>query len=414
MKFDLDTFNEILITITRNKTRSLLTAFGVFWGIFMLVTLLGGGNGFKGLMSSNFEGFAQNSAFIWPQKTGEAYKGFRKGRWWDLDQADIERVRQIEGIDIVTCVQSRWGATALYQDKKSESAIIKGLYPEYTSIEEQKVKYGRFLNEIDILEKRKVCFIGKKVSEDLFGKDVDPCGKLIKADGIYYQIIGVSSDSNGNIQINGSADESISIPFSTYAAAYNIGSDIGLMCLTMKPGYKVTERQPYIESVIKQYHLIHPDDNQAVTMLNAEAMFSMIDSLFSSINILIWMIGLGTLISGVIGVSNIMMVTVKERTTEIGIRRAIGATPRTIMEQILTESMVLTLIAGMAGISFSVFVLQMMDMGMESSGLPANFQVNFGLAIGAAIMVVLLGITAGIAPAYRAMSIKPIEAIRDE
>lgn len=414
MKFDLDTFNEILLTITRNKTRSLLTAFGVFWGIFMLVTLMGGGNGFKALMSTTFEGFAQNSAFVWPQRTGEAYKGFRKGRWWNLEQTDMVRVRQIEGVDIVTCVQNRWGVTAVYQDKKSEGAIVKGLYPEYNSIEDQKVKYGRFINDIDILEKRKVCFIGKKVSEELFGKDVNPCGKLIKADGIYYQVIGMAGDTNSNMQINGSADESLSIPFSTYAAAYNIGSDIGLMCLTMKPGYKVTERQPYIESIIKQHHLIHPDDTQCMQFLNAEALFSMVDSLFKSINMLVWMIGLGTLISGVIGVSNIMMVTVKERTTEIGIRRAIGATPRTIMEQILTESMVLTLIAGMTGISFSVFLLQMMNLGMEASNQPANFQVSFGMAVGAAIMVVILGVTAGIAPAYRAMSIKPIEAIRDE
>lgn len=414
MKFDLDTFNEILLTITRNKTRSLLTAFGVFWGIFMLVTLMGGGNGFKALMSTTFEGFAQNSAFVWPQRTGEAYKGFRKGRWWNLEQTDMVRVRQIEGVDIVTCVQNRWGVTAVYQDKKSEGAIVKGLYPEYNSIEDQKVKYGRFINDIDILEKRKVCFIGKKVSEELFGKDVNPCGKLIKADGIYYQVIGMAGDTNSNMQINGSADESLSIPFSTYAAAYNIGSDIGLMCLTMKPGYKVTERQPYIESIIKQHHLIHPDDTQCMQFLNAEALFSMVDSLFKSINMLVWMIGLGTLISGVIGVSNIMMVTVKERTTEIGIRRAIGATPRTIMEQILTESMVLTLIAGMTGISFSVFLLQMMNLGMEASNQPANFQVSFGMAVGVAIMVVILGVTAGIAPAYRAMSIKPIEAIRDE
>lgn len=413
MKLDLDTFNEILITITRNKTRSLLTAFGVFWGIFMLVTLLGGGNGFKGLMSSAFDGFAQNSAFIWPQKTGEAYKGFRKGRWWSLDQSDMERIRQIEGINVVTSMQSRWGATAVYKDKKS-SAIIKGLYPEYTHIEEQRVKYGRFINDIDVLENRKVCFLGKKVSEELFGKDVNSCGKLIKADGIYYQVIGVSDDSNSNMQISGRAEESISIPFSTYATAYNTGADIGLMCLTMKPGYKVTGQQPLIEKAIKQHHFIHPDDSQAITVLNAEAMFSMVDSLFAGINVLIWMIGLGTLISGVIGVSNIMMVTVKERTTEIGIRRAIGATPRTIMEQILTESMVLTLIAGMAGISFSVLVLQLADMGMHAEHPNVNFQVDFGLAVGAAIMVVILGITAGIAPAYRAMSIKPIEAIRDE
>lgn len=413
MKFDLDTFNEILITITRNKTRSLLTAFGVFWGIFMLVTLLGGGNGFKGLMSSAFAGFAQNSAFVWPQKTGEAYKGFRKGRWWSLDQSDMARTRQIEGVDVVTCLQSRWGANAVYQDKKS-TAIVKGVYPEYTKIEEQKVKYGRFINSIDILENRKVCYLGKKVSDELFGKDTDACGKLIKADGIYYQVIGVSDVGNDNMQINGRAEESIVIPYTTFATAYNIGDDIGMMCLTMKPGYKVTVQQPLIEKAIKQHHLIHPDDSQAMAIMNAEAMFSMVDSLFAGINVLIWMIGLGTLLSGVIGVSNIMMVTVKERTTEIGIRRAIGATPRTIMEQILTESMVLTLIAGMAGISFSVLVLQLADMGMHATQPNVNFQVNFGLAVGAAVMVVALGITAGIAPAYRAMAIKPIEAIRDE
>ena len=414
MKLDLDTFNEILITITRNKTRSLLTAFGVFWGIFMLVSLLGGGNGFKGLMSSNFAGFAQNSAFIFPQKTSEAYKGFRKGRWWQLEKSDLERVRQLEGIDVVTCTQSRWGINAVYQEKKSNDACIKGLYPEYNRIEEQRVAYGRFINDIDILEKRKVCFIGKKICEELFGKDVNPCGKLIQADGIYYQVIGVSQASNNNIQINGRSDESISIPFTTYATAYNTGGNIGLMCITMKPGYKVTQQQPHIERVIKQAHLIHPDDKQAVMMINAEAMFSMVDSLFAGINILIWMIGLGTLLSGIIGVSNIMMVTVKERTTEIGIRRAIGATPRVIMQQILIESMVLTLIAGMAGISFAVFILQLADIGMESSELPAHFQADFGLAVGAAILVVALGITAGIAPAYRAMAIKPIEAIRDE
>lgn len=414
MKFDADTFQEIILTITRNKTRSLLTAFGVFWGIFMLVTLLGGGNGFKGLMNDTFGGFAQNSVFIWPQRTGEAYKGFRKGRWWHLEQADMERIRQIEGIDIVTCLQNRWGTTAVYQDKKSEEAIVKGLYPAYNAIEQQQVKYGRFINDIDVLEKRKVCFLGKKVSEELFGKEVNPCGKLIRSDGIYYQVIGVSEDSNNNIQLNGSADESICIPFTTFATAYNIGDDIGMMCVTMKPGYRVTDRQPLIEDILKKRHLIHPEDRQAIMMLNAEAMFSMVDSLFRGINLLIWLIGIGTLLSGIIGVSNIMMVTVKERTTEIGIRRAIGATPRLIMEQILTESMVLTLIAGMSGISFSVFILQLMDMGMESSGKPACFQVDFGLATGAAILVVLLGITAGIAPAFRAMAIKPIEAIRDE
>lgn len=414
MKYDLDTFNEILITITRNKTRSLLTAFGVFWGIFMLVTLLGGGNGLKALMSANFGGFAQNSAFIWPQQTGEAYKGFRKGRWWHLEQVDMERVRRVEGVDIVTSTASFWGKTAYYQEQKSENVIVKGFYPDYRRIELSRVRYGRFINNIDVREKRKVCFLGKKVSEELFGKDVDPCGKLVRCDGVYFRVIGVAGEGNDNINLNGSADESIGIPFSTLRELYHTGDDIGLMCLAMKPGYKFTALQPQIERIIKQQHLIHPGDKQAVTILNAEAMFSMVDSLFRGINILVWLIGAGTLLSGIIGVSNIMMVTVKERTTEIGIRRAIGATPHVIMRQILTESMVLTLIAGMAGISFSVLILQAMDMSMEAQDMPAGFQASFSLAVGALLLIMLLGITAGIAPAYRAMNIKPIEAIRDE
>ncbi len=414
MKFDIDTFNEILATITRNKTRSLLTAFGVFWGIFMLVMLLGGGNGFKALMSANFEGFAQNSAFIWPNRTGEAYKGFRKGRWWGMNPTDIERVRKIKGIEMVTCTQNRWGGTAVYQENKSEDVSINGHYPDYDKIEKQRIKYGRFINDIDIREKRKVCFVGKKVAEDLFGKDVNACGSYIKVDGIYYQVIGIGDSGNGNISINGSADEAVSIPFTTFAATYNIGDDIGLMCLTLKPGYDMEQCQPEIERVIKANNLIHPDDTQAIQMMNAAALFEMVDSLFAGINILIWLIGLGTLISGVIGVSNIMMVTVKERTVEIGIRRAIGATPRVIMEQILTESMVLTLIAGATGISVAVWLLQAVNMGMEAGGETAGFQVSFYTAIGASVLVMVLGIVAGIAPAYRAMSIKPIEAIRDE
>lgn len=414
MKFDLDTMNEILVTITRNKTRSLLTAFGVFWGIFMLVTLLGGGGGLKALMNANFAGFAQNSAFIWPQQTGEAYKGFRKGRWWGLEAVDIERIRQVPGVDIVTSSQTTWGKTVVYEDKKSEGAIVKGLYPEYAFIEDQQPRYGRFINEVDIRERRKVCYLGCKVADELFGKEVNPCGRMVRADGIYYQVIGVSGEGNSNMNINGRPSEAVCIPFTTYATAYNIGKDVGMICFTMKPGYKVSEQSPLIEQCLKQQHMIHPDDTQAVMILNAEALFSMVDSLFKGINFLVWLIGLGTLLSGIIGVSNIMMVTVRERTTEIGIRRAIGATPRVIMGQILTESMVLTLVAGMAGISFSVGLLQLMDISMEAQGLPAGFQAEFGLAVGAMVLVILLGITAGIAPAMRAMGIKPIEAIRDE
>lgn len=413
MKIDLDTCEEILLTITRNKTRSLLTAFGVFWGIFMLVALIGGGQGLQDKMKKNFEGFATNSGFLAAERTGEAYKGFRKGRWWDLEMTDITRLRsQVEGIEVITPSVARWGSTAVYEDKKYDCSV-KGLYPDYLHIEAYNLTYGRFINEVDIQEARKVCVIGKRIYESLFQPGEDPCGKYVRVDGIYYQVIGMSS-SEGDINIQGQASEAITLPFTTMQQTYHLGGRIHVICFIAKPGVKVSDLQPEMEQVVKAAHYISPDDKQAVMCLNAEAMFSMVDNLFIGIKILIWMVGLGTLLAGAIGVSNIMMVTVKERTTEIGIRRAIGARPQDILQQILSESMVLTTIAGMCGISFAVLVLQVVEMGANSDGGDARFQVTFGLAVGTCALLIALGMLAGLAPAYRAMAIKPIEAIRDE
>lgn len=408
MRMDIDTWEEILVTITRNKTRSLLTAFGVFWGIFMLVALIGGGNGMKEMMQSNFKGFATNSAFMVAEQTGEPYKGFRKGRWWSLEYDDVKRIeRFVPEIDVITPTLSRWGQTAVFEDKKS-NCIVKGMEPKYQEIEFQDIIYGRFVNDVDIRDARKVCTIGKRVYEELFTPGEDPTGKYIKIDGVYYQVIGVST-AQGNININGSASESIVLPITTMQRTYNLGNRVGIICFTAAKGYKITDVQDKVERIVKEAHYISPDDKQAVMMLNAEAMFSMIDNLFAGINILIWMVGLGTLLAGAIGVSNIMMVTVRERTTELGIRRAIGARPKDILQQILSESIVLTTIAGMAGITFAVFILQLAEMGLQ-----AAFQVSFWTAIGTGAILLTLGMLAGLAPAFRAMAVKPIDAIRDE
>jgi putative ABC transport system permease protein len=272
---------------------------------------------------------------------------------------------------------------------------------------------GRFINHIDVKERRKVCVIGKQIYETLFPDSSNPCGKFINVNGIYYQVIGVNT-SSGNMSVNGWPPTTITIPFSTMQQNYNFGNKIQLLCYTARPQHSIKDIQARIEPILKKAHLIHPDDKQAVLNVNAEALFSMVDNLFKGIEILSWMVGLGTLLAGAIGVSNIMMVTVKERTTEIGIRRAIGAKPRDIMSQILSESMVLTILAGMTGISFAVFVLQMLEIGTAQSEMPANFQISFWMAIGACIILLLLGMLAGLAPAYRALAIKPIEAIRDE
>lgn len=411
--FDLDVWEEILVTITRNKTRSLLTAFGIFWGIFMLIALMGGAQGMQDMLSREFEGFATNSGFMGSNKTGKAYKGFQQGRYWDLENSDVDRIRRsVSEIDIITPSLAKWGLDIIYNEQKI-SGTLKGLYPEYGKIEEPLITYGRYLNDMDIQERRRVCIIGKRIYESLFPGGEDPCGKYIKINGIYYQVIGVSM-STGNISIQGRSETSVIIPFSTMQQNYNFGQKVQLLCYTAQKGYSISEVEKKVDQVVKQAHYIHPDDSQATILVNAEAIFSMMDNLFSGIRILGWMVGLGTLLAGAIGVSNIMMVTVKERTTEIGIRRAIGAKPNDILQQILSESMVLTIIAGMAGIAFAVFLLNAVEVGTSEPTAPTHFLISFGEAIGACLLLLVLGLLAGLAPAYRAMSVKPIDAIRDE
>jgi putative ABC transport system permease protein len=331
-----------------------------------------------------------------------------------MELKDIDRVRKtIPEIDIIAPTNSKWGITATFEKREITGCSMKGVYPEYEVIETPTLSMGRYINHIDIQQNRKVCIIGKQIYETLFPEGGNPCGKYVNVNGIFFQVIGVNN-SAGNISVNGWAPETFIIPFTTMQKNYNMGNQIELLCYTAKKGYSIKNIQEKIEKVLKQAHLIHPDDKQAVMNVNAEALFSMVDNLFTGINILRWMVGLGTLIAGAIGVSNIMMVTVKERTTEIGIRRSIGARPRDIMNQILSESLVLTCIAGMVGICFGVFVLQIMEMGTATSDIPGHFQISFWGAIGACIILLILGMTAGLAPAYRAMAIKPIEAIRDE
>ena len=242
MRIDIDTCEEILITITRNKTRSLLTAFGVFWGIFMLVALIGGGQGMQEELKSQFEGFATNSGFIAAQKTSEAYKGFRKGRWWDLEMEDVDRVRNVDGVALATPSIALWGQVAVYGDNKYDCSV-KGLYPEYEQIEHQEMTYGRFINDVDIKESRKVCVIGKRVYESLFKPGEDPCGKYVRVNGIYYRVIGMCS-SEGNVNIQGQASEAITLPFSTMQQTYNLGKKLHVVCFIMKPGVKVKDVQP--------------------------------------------------------------------------------------------------------------------------------------------------------------------------
>ena len=415
MRIDLDSYREILDTLTRNQSRSFLTGFGVFWGVFMLVALIGGGNGLKEMLNKNFEGFATNSAIVWAQPTSKAYKGFRKGRMWEMEYKDVERLKNsIPELDVVSPVLFSNGGTAYFGDRKT-TVGINGVQPNYLRVSEPKLLYGRYLNDMDVAQCRKVCVIQKKVYQELFKDGGDPCGKSIRIDSTYYQIVGVDFGAAEGISFSGEPGTGICLPFSQMRQAYNLGNQVHLIGVTAKPGVVMSKISDRIRATVARAHYIDPTDEQGAMLFNTEVVFQMLDSLMSGLNLLIWLVGIGTLLAGAIGVSNIMMVTVRERTTEIGIRRAIGATPRVILSQIISESIVLTLVAGMSGILFGVMILQMLETGsMEDGMITTHYQVGFWTALFCGFVVSTLGVLAGLAPAARAMSIKPVDAMRDE
>ena len=417
MRLDIDTYREIVDTITRNKARSFLTGFGVFWGVFMLVALMGGGKGLREMLEKNFEGFAQNTVVIGAEQTTKPYKGFRKGRWWSMDYKDIDRLKQrVPELEaVVPMIFSRWRGnnTAYYGDQKTQPRI-QGTVPEMVRVITPKMYYGRYLNEMDMREQRKVCVIGKKIYKELFKEGGDPCGKKIRVDSTYFEVVGVDY-AEGGISFNGRAEEKITLPITLMQALFNRGNEVDLIAATGREGVVMSKITDRIRETVARAHYVDPTDEQGAIVFNTELMFQMVDNLFKGVNFLIWLVGLGTLLAGAIGVSNIMMVTVRERTTEIGIRRAIGATPRMILSQIISESILLTLVAGMSGILFGVMILQMLEIANTEDGIiNTHFQVSFWTAIFCAFVVSSLGVLAGLAPAARAMSIKPVDAMRDE
>lgn len=414
--FDVDKFQEIWITITHNKSRSVMTAFGVFWGMFMLMVMVGAGVALERGISSQIEGFATNSCFVWSNQTSEPYKGFKKGRRWNMDNNDLQLlVTTIPEIQhIAPMIFGGNSNNNVVRNEKAGSYNIKGNFPAYNLIDNQKIMYGRYINDIDIAEKRKVCVIGERVNEVLFPNGENPIGQNIQVNGIYFQVIGVTRGKS-HINIGGDVQETVVLPFTTMQQAYNMGNNIHFLALTAQPGIKVKVVEEKIRTALKSAHSIAPDDLTAVGVMNIEDQFTMFLYLGIGITSLIWIVGLGTLFAGAVGVSNIMLVTVRERTKEIGIRRALGATPKDIVTQILSESVVLTFIAGVAGLMFGVGVLSLVGQVLESTdGMFKDPQISFSVGVGALVILMIIGTLAGFIPANRAMKIKPIEAIREE
>jgi putative ABC transport system permease protein len=419
--FDIDRWVEIWVTITRNKTRSLLTCFGVFWGILMLVILLGSGKGMKNGIMGSFDGFATNSVFFYADRTSEPYKGFNKGRYWSMRNRDIESiVRNVGGVEHISpIVWGRRGDKNIVYGQLTGTYSVKGVMPGFFHIETQDVYYGRLLNDIDMQEKRKVCLIGAKVNETLF-RNEDPCGKYIRVNGLYYQVVGVIKAKSSNINIGGRSEESVLLPFTTMQQTTNQGDVFHFMCLSARRGFPMDAIVDDVKTILKTQNEIAPADPQAVGVINLAKQFATFEMLFTGIDILVWLVGMGTLLAGIIGVSNIMMVTVKERTKEIGVRRALGAKPFNIISQVMSESLVLTAMAGLLGLTLGVFLLDVasrllaaQQINGEGSVLK-NPEVSIQTAVAATVVLLLSGLLAGLIPAWRAMQIKAIDAIREE
>jgi len=325
-----------------------------------------------------------------------------------------QRVEELQYISPVLFAGGDGSDKNVVRGEKNGSYLVKGCYPEYDLIDKSKLVYGRYVNDIDIAEKRKVCVIGERIYEVLFQHEEDPVGKQIRVNGIYFQVIGVARSTSG-ASIGGNTTETVVLPFSTMQQTFNQGNIIHFLAATANEGTSVKVIQDKITDILKQRHQISPEDKDAVFSMNIEEQFKMFSYLGIGIASLIWIVGLGTLLAGAIGVSNIMLVTVRERTKEIGIRRALGATPNNIIGQILTESVVLTVLAGIAGIVLGVGILSAVGVALsQGDQFFKDPQIGFGMAVGSLIILLIIGTLAGFIPAQRAMMIKPIEAIREE
>jgi len=419
--FDRDNWQEILATLRNNKLRTTLTVFGVFWGIFMLIIMLGSGKGLQNGVEQNMGDLATNSCFLWTQRTTIPYKGFPRGRFYNFRNSDTQALLDnIPEIEQIAARLQGWGgdgANNAVRGLKTGAFTIFGDYPAYNIIDPVKILSGRYINKLDIKYKRKIIVIGTRVVDLLFEKDEDPLDKYIRINGVYFKVVGTFESKKAGGQAE-RENNNIHMPFTTLQKTYNFGDIVGWYSLTADKKVKVSVVQDKAIALLKGRHSISPDDDRAVGHANVEEEFKKMTGLFLGIKGLTWIVGICTLLAGVIGVSNIMLVIVKERTKEIGIKRALGATPIKIITQIISESLLLTATAGYTGLVFGVGLVELINFALIKYGANSemfkNPEVDFKIAITALIILIFSGIIAGFIPAQRAIQIKPIEALRNE
>lgn len=419
--FSRDSWEEIIEALSSNWFRTVLTAFGVLWGIFILVILLAAGNGLENGIKQGFSGMATNSMFMWSQTASQPYKGLPKGRRYNFKTDDVPAIKQnVQGLRFVSPRNQLGGfrgSNNVVRGLQTGAFNVYGDYPEIIQQQPMDITSGRFINYSDINEKRKVAIIGSGVQSALYEPKEEVIGSYIKINGVNFMVVGTykKKGSNGDPE---EMQKEIYVPFTAFSQAFNMGDTVGWMAITAQDDYSITELKSQIFDVIKTRHTINPNDDRAVGNFDLYEEYSKINGLFTALNFVAYFVGILVLLSGIIGISNIMLIVVKERTKEIGIRRALGATPWSIRAQILLESIFLTIVSGMAGIVLATAVLWLVNYQLStmdtSEMMFINPSVNIGVVFIALTILIVSGLLAGLIPAQNAIKVKPVEALRTE
>ena len=406
----LDRWQEIYDTVSKNKLRTALTGFSVAWGIFMLIILLGSGQGLKNGFELDFKDDAINSIWIWGGTTSLPYKGIQPGKRIRFRNADLEYIkRNLPGVEYITGRFNRWNQQITYREN-SGSFRMRAVHPDHQKLENTIMLEGRYINKFDVSDYRKVAIVGKKIQEQLFGED-DPIGKYINTQGMNFKIVGIFKDEGGERE-----EEIIYIPISTAQRAFNGADRLHQIMFTMGDA-TVEESMQLVEqvtSMLASRHVFDPKDDEAIYINNQTENYENIMGVLNAITLFVWIIGVMTIIAGIVGIGNIMMITVKERTREIGIRKALGASPMSVIQLIMQESVVITAVAGYLGLFAGIFLLEFVSGIITDPGIFYNPEVDLGLAVLATLILIVSGAIAGFVPAMRAAAIRPIEALRDE
>lgn len=409
--FEADTWQEVFDSFSKNKLRSILTMVGVWWGILLLIGLLGSAKGLENSFNRLFGSFATNSVFVWGQNTSKPFRGFQEGKQIRLSLSDAKKVEaNVEGIEFVL-PRSQQGAN-ITRNFLSGSFQMAGDYPLLDQLQKKKLINGRFINQNDIDDNKKIAVISEDSYKQLFEKDEDAIGKYIDINGINFMVVGVFDA--GDMNMGPTTD--IHIPFTTFQQIYNKGDQISWMMITGKPEYDIKQIENDVQLLLKNLNNVHPEDTRAFGSFNLGKEFKKFTGFLIGMQFLTWFVGIATLIAGVFAIGNILLITVRERTKEIGIRRALGATPFEIKRQIVLEAVFLTLVAGIFGIITGGWILIGIDaaFGQGADAVIVNASVSIAVVFIALIILVVLGSLIGLIPAFKATSIKPIEALREE